>query len=49
MAISVIILLVWFALGAAIMMRKDDPTPFEFGCMWVALIIHLVKEVFDKM
>ena len=49
MAISVIILLVWFVLGAVILIRKDDPTPFEFACMWFALIATLIKEVFEKM
>lgn len=49
MVLAIVILVLWFVLGAVVMMSPDDPSPSEYLFTWIALIIVLVKEVFDKM
>jgi hypothetical protein len=49
MGIAIVALVLWFVLGAVVLMRPDDPTPVDYGLTWAALIIVLIKNVLDKM
>ena len=49
MGIALIILVVWLILGITILTNPDDPSPTEYLFTWIALMLALVKEVFDKL
>lgn len=49
MLIAVITLTIYLTLGILILTDKDDPTPFDFGCMWLSLILVLTKNLLDTM
>lgn len=49
MALAIIILIVWLILGINILTSPDDPSPTDYLFTWIALMLALVKEVFDKL
>lgn len=49
MLIAIIILVFWVILGGLVLMRQDDPTPLDYALTWIALIIVLLKDVFNAL
>ena len=49
MVIAIILLVLWFVLGAVILSGKVELTKADYFFTWVALMLALIKNLADKM